>query len=166
VVGQDETESGLRTILNFGHTIGHAIEAIAGYGRYLHGEALAIGEVAAARLSALQLGLSAGEVDRIARLLQAAGLPTTLKLTAAQKEQLFAAMRLDKKVSGGEIKFVLARQIGRVVWGQPAPRPQVEQALGWGAAPDYTSLPSPLKVGRDRRARRSDRPAVGPYHGK
>jgi 3-dehydroquinate synthase len=135
VVGQDETESGLRAILNFGHTIGHALEAISGYGRFLHGEALAIGEVAAAKLSALQLGLPARQVDRIAKLLQSAGLPTTLKLTPAQKEKLFEAMRLDKKVSGGEIKFVLARQIGQVVWGKPAPRPRVEQALGGAAAP-------------------------------
>ena len=51
VVGQDETESGLRAILNFGHTIGHAIEAISGYGKYLHGEAISIGQIAAARLS-------------------------------------------------------------------------------------------------------------------
>ena len=56
VVGQDETESGLRAILNFGHTIGHAIENISGYGKFLHGEAIAIGQVAAARLSALLMG--------------------------------------------------------------------------------------------------------------
>ena len=57
VVGQDETESGLRAILNFGHTIGHALEAISGYGKYLHGEAISIGQVAAARLSQELLGL-------------------------------------------------------------------------------------------------------------
>ncbi len=59
VVRQDETESGLRAILNFGHTIGHALEAISHYGKYLHGEAIAIGQVAAAKLSAQVLGLPA-----------------------------------------------------------------------------------------------------------
>ena len=65
VVGQDETESGLRAILNFGHTIGHAIEAISGYGKYLHGEAISIGQIAAARLSAALTGLPTNDVTRI-----------------------------------------------------------------------------------------------------
>ncbi len=73
VVGQDETEGGLRAILNFGHTIGHAIENISGYGKYLHGEAIAIGQVAAARLSAEALGLPAGDVERVTELFKRAG---------------------------------------------------------------------------------------------
>jgi 3-dehydroquinate synthase len=117
VVGQDETESGLRTILNFGHTIGHALEAISRYGKYLHGEAISIGQVAAAMISSEFPGLSADDVKRIRNLFRRAGLPVRLNLSAAQREKLFAAMRLDKKVSGGEIRFVLAGRIGRVRWG-------------------------------------------------
>ena len=117
VVGQDETESGLRAILNFGHTIGHAIENSSGYGKFLHGEAIAIGQVAAAKLSQKVLGLSSGEAARIENLFGQSGLPVKLKLTAAQRKKLFAAMLLDKKVSGGEVKFVLAEKIGRVKFG-------------------------------------------------
>jgi 3-dehydroquinate synthase len=114
VVQQDETETGLRAILNFGHTIGHAIEAISGYGKFLHGEAISIGQVAAAKLSVKTSGLPLEEAARIERLFARAGLPTTIKLPAARQRDLIEAMRLDKKVSGGEIKFVLARRIGHV----------------------------------------------------
>jgi 3-dehydroquinate synthase len=115
--------------LNFGHTIGHGIENISGYGKYLHGEAISIGQVAAAELSAKLRGLSANDVSRICNLFQRAGLPTSVKLNGAQRKKLFAAMRLDKKVSGGEIKFVLAERIGKVVWGQRVPEKLINQAL-------------------------------------
>ena len=118
VVGQDETESGLRAILNFGHTIGHGIENSFGYGKFLHGEAISIGQVAAAKLSQQILGLPASDTVRIEKLFVQAGLPVSLQLTAAQRKKLFGAMLLDKKVSGGEVKFVLAEKIGKVVWGQ------------------------------------------------
>lgn len=118
VVGQDETEGGLRAILNFGHTVGHALEAISHYGQYLHGEAISIGQVAAAHLSAKAMGLSPAEAQRISELLKQAGLPIGVKLTPKQRQQLLAAMKLDKKVSAGEVKFVLARQIGKVEFGQ------------------------------------------------
>jgi 3-dehydroquinate synthase len=129
VVGQDETETGLRAILNFGHTIGHAIENISGYGRYLHGEAISIGQVAAANISASLSGLSPHDAARIRALFEAAGLPTRIKLTGAQRKKLFAAMRLDKKVSAGEIKFVLATAIGKVTWGQKVPESAIHGAL-------------------------------------
>jgi len=129
VVGQDETESGLRAILNFGHTIGHAIENISGYGKYLHGEAISIGQVAAARISSVMSGLSADEATRIEPLFRKAGLPTRIRLNATQRKKLLAAMRLDKKVSGGEIKFVLAKRIGETVWGQKVPEQVVNDAL-------------------------------------
>lgn len=129
VVGQDETESGLRAILNFGHTLGHGLEAISSYGKYLHGEAISIGQVAAAQLSAKVLGLPAAEVRRIASLFARAGLPTTVRLNSVQRRRLFAAMRLDKKVSGGEIKFVLARKIGTVEFGCRVPDALVGEAL-------------------------------------
>lgn len=117
VVGQDETEGGVRAILNFGHTIGHAIEAISGYGKYLHGEAISIGQVAAARLSVTAAALPVGEAARIQKLFERAGLPVSIPLRAAQEKNLFDAMRLDKKVSGGEIQFVLARRLGKVERG-------------------------------------------------
>lgn len=129
VVGADETEGGLRAILNFGHTIGHAIENSAGYGKFLHGEAIAIGQVAEARLSQAVLGLPPDEAARIEFLFASAGLPVDLKLDAARRKKLFAAMQLDKKVSGGEIKFVLAEKIGRVRWGQPVPADLIQRAL-------------------------------------
>ncbi len=129
VVRQDETEDGLRAILNFGHTIGHALEAISHYGKYLHGEAISIGQVAAARLSARFSGLPEHSAERIASLFRQAGLPTEMQLSSAQRQRLFSAMQLDKKVSDGEIKFVLARQIGQVEFGHKVSRTLVEQTL-------------------------------------
>jgi len=132
VVGQDETESGLRAILNFGHTIGHAIENISGYGKYLHGEAIAIGQVLAAKLSVLQHGLPAADAVRIEQLLVRAGLPASIRLRPAQRAKLFAAMLLDKKVSAGEVKFVLAKTIGAVDFGCRVPQALIEQVLTGG----------------------------------
>jgi len=129
VVGQDETESGLRAILNFGHTIGHAIENSSGYGKFLHGEAIAIGQVAAAKLSQKILGLPSGDAGRIEQLFVHAGLPVKIKLTSALRKKLLAAMRLDKKVSGGEVKFVLAKKIGRVEFGCKVAAEAIEQTL-------------------------------------
>lgn len=129
VVGQDETESGLRAILNFGHTIGHAIENSSGYGKYLHGEAISIGQVAAAKLSHAILGLPVGDAERIETLFVRAGLPTKIKLDAMKRKKLFAAMKLDKKVSAGEVKFVLAEKIGTVTWGHPVPENKIQEVL-------------------------------------
>ena len=129
VVGQDETDGGLRAILNFGHTIGHALEAISGYGKYLHGEAIAIGQVAAAELSARLTGLPVADVGRIRVLFQRAGLPVAVKLDASARKRLLAAMKLDKKVSGGEIKFVLAGRIGKVEHGRNVPLSFIQDIL-------------------------------------
>jgi 3-dehydroquinate synthase len=129
VVRQDETETGLRAILNFGHTIGHAIENISGYGKYLHGEAISIGQVAAAKLSAELAGLPADDAARIESLFIRAGLPVALRLSAPDRARLLAAMQLDKKVSGGEVKFVLARGIGAVEGGHEVPRGLLEKVL-------------------------------------
>ncbi len=133
IVSQDETETGLRAILNFGHTIGHAIENSFGYGKFLHGEAISIGQVAAAKLSQKIFGLPSGDVARIEKLFVRAGLPVKIKLNPAQRKKLFAAMKLDKKVSGGEIKFVLAEKIGSVVWGQKVPHGLIEEVLATDA---------------------------------
>jgi 3-dehydroquinate synthase len=129
VVSQDETEAGLRAILNFGHTIGHALEAISSYGRYLHGEAISIGQVAAARLSVRLLGLPEPDEGRIRRLFQRAGLPVEVRLTKAQRKRLLGAMQLDKKVSGGQVRFVLARRIGQVEYGHPVSPEMLNQVL-------------------------------------
>lgn len=129
VVAADPRESTRRKILNFGHTIGHAIEAITAYGRHLHGEAISIGQIAAAHLSAEMSSLAAQDVERIRALFVAAGLPVSIKLSSTQRARLLAAMTLDKKVSAGEIKFVLAERIGKVVWGQKVPAASVQRAL-------------------------------------
>ena len=111
VVAQDERESGLRAILNFGHTFGHAIEAGMGYGNWLHGEAVGAGMVLAADLSRRLGQLSALEVERIRALTEAAGLPTVApKLGVAEMIQM---MRLDKKSTAGNIQFVLLNGIGK-----------------------------------------------------
>jgi len=112
VVQSDEKESGLRKILNYGHTFGHAIETLTGYRKYKHGEAVAIGMASAARLSYL-LGISSWkDVQRQIRLLDLFGLPTTLpKLDPGS---ILAVMERDKKVIGGEIYFILPEKIGSV----------------------------------------------------
>lgn len=136
VVGKDETESGLRQILNYGHTIGHAIEAISGYDKYLHGEAIAIGQTLAARLSVKLAGLPARDALRIGNMFGEFGLPNRIRLNESQQQRLIAAMRLDKKVSDGQIKFVLARRIGKVIWGQRVPDALLRQT--------FSSQPSTL----------------------
>lgn len=110
VVENDEREQGLRAILNLGHTFGHAVETLAGYGVIKHGEAVAIGMVLAARTACEQGLCSPGEVDRIKRLLQAFNLPTAPPdFTAAEYA---AAMQLDKKVKRGRVRLVLNHGIG------------------------------------------------------
>lgn len=109
VVGQDERESGIRAILNFGHTFGHAIEAGMGYGNWLHGEAVGCGMVMAAELSCA-LGLVDGDfVKRLRALVQRAGLPTIAPRLDANDNagRYLDLMRVDKKADRGEIRFVL-----------------------------------------------------------
>ena len=129
VVSRDETESGLRQILNFGHTIGHAIEAVCGYGRFLHGEAVAIGMVGATYLSTKICGLPESERARIVNLLKSVDLPVAIRITERRREKILQAMKVDKKAQGGEIKFVLAKRIGEVVWGQTVRDQEINMAL-------------------------------------
>ena len=105
VVGQDEKEGGIRAILNYGHTFGHAIEAGLGYGEWLHGEGVGCGMVMASHLSWRMGWVDEAFVQRITRLVQAAGLPTVGPDLGA--ERYLALMRGDKKSEGGDIKFVL-----------------------------------------------------------
>ncbi|WP_284615806.1 3-dehydroquinate synthase [Aquabacterium humicola] len=113
VVGQDEREAGLRAILNFGHTFGHAIEAGLGYGEWLHGEAVGCGMVLAAALS-MRLGrIDRPLFDRLRTLIGRAGLP--VEAPRMPIERWLALMRVDKKAEGGEIRFVLLDGLGRAV---------------------------------------------------
>jgi 3-dehydroquinate synthase len=114
VVQSDEREGGLRKILNFGHTIGHALEASAGYGNYLHGEAIAIGMTAAALLSSKYAGLSGDDVARLTRLIEAAGLPTAMP-EGWRDEGFMRALMLDKKRAGNAIEFVLLDRLGHAL---------------------------------------------------
>ncbi|MGB9603143.1 MAG: 3-dehydroquinate synthase [Verrucomicrobiia bacterium] len=129
VVAADETESGLRAILNFGHTVGHALESITGYGKYLHGEAVAIGQVAEAIIGTLVLNFKPADAQRIKNLIEKSGLPVAARLTTRERKRLIEAMKLDKKVSAGEIRFVLPIKIGKVKYGQKVPIEIIEKAL-------------------------------------
>ncbi|MCS7078573.1 MAG: 3-dehydroquinate synthase [Chloracidobacterium sp.] len=110
IVARDEREAGERKVLNFGHTVGHALEAVTGYRRFRHGEAVGVGMVAACRI-AVRLGrLSAAEAARVERLVRRIGhMPGTDGIAVAD---LMAAMRLDKKVARGRLRFILPSRIG------------------------------------------------------
>ncbi len=112
IVARDPLERGERALLNFGHTFAHAIETEQGYGGLNHGEAVAVGMVQAARLSAALGMAGAGEGERLATLLRDYGLPTEVP-PGLQPEALLARMRLDKKNLGGRLRLVLWRGIGR-----------------------------------------------------
>jgi len=111
IVGADERESGARALLNFGHTFGHAIESGAGYGAWLHGEAVAAGMIMASELS-LRLGiLQKGDVARIRDLVRRAGLPVAGP--ALTPERMLELMAVDKKAAKGKVRFILLEGIGR-----------------------------------------------------
>jgi 3-dehydroquinate synthase len=111
VVAQDEREHGLRAILNLGHTFGHAIETAAGYGTWLHGEAVAAGMVLAAEMSERVGWLEPTERDRAVRLIARLGLPVAPPRIGAQRGR--ELMGMDKKVLAGRIRLVLLRELGR-----------------------------------------------------
>jgi len=117
VVASDERESGLRAILNFGHTLGHALENLEGYGKLLHGEAVALGMVYAALLSEKITGLPHTDTIRLAALLRSLGLLEPIP--PRPWPEIAARMNLDKKVARGRPHFVLAEKIGRVRPGHP-----------------------------------------------
>ena len=131
VVASDEREGGLRAILNFGHTLGHALEAATEYTSWLHGEAVAMGMVFAAELSVRQTGLPREDRDRLVRLLRTVGLPVQRSGLEVTWEHIEAAMALDKKAAGRVPRFVLAEAIGRVRPGVEVPRAVLKEA--WNA---------------------------------
>ena len=112
IVAEDEFETkGLRALLNFGHTIGHGIEAAAGYGKFLHGEAISLGLLAACRLSVEKSGLPEEDAARISSALGIYKLPLRLDASIAT-DAIFSALKKDKKFAAGGIRFVLLRKLG------------------------------------------------------
>ena len=129
VVARDEREeTGLRAVLNFGHTIGHAIEAVSGYGgAYLHGEAVAVGMVAASRLAERLGWLDPTTTSRLSTLIQAFGLPVSAP--GLDPDELLEAMTRDKKNQSGRTRFVLPRALGRVELTDAAPEAEIRRVL-------------------------------------
>ncbi|MCK4249385.1 MAG: 3-dehydroquinate synthase, partial [Candidatus Omnitrophica bacterium] len=113
VVSEDEKESGLRAILNYGHTIGHAIEATSGYGMYKHGQAVAIGMVYAGRIALKLEMISQEALQRQTDLLKKIGLP--VELPDMDLTKITEAILLDKKIEADKIRFILPQRIGKVI---------------------------------------------------
>jgi 3-dehydroquinate synthase len=113
VVSKDERESGLRAILNYGHTIGHAIETVTKYKRFLHGEAVAIGMNLEARLSMMLDLLDEEQASRIKALIDSYNLPSEMP-SDVNVSSVSLSMKLDKKTVAGELKFILPEKIGHV----------------------------------------------------
>lgn len=131
IVAADERElakEGGRALLNLGHTFGHAVEQVAGYGAYLHGEAVAIGLCAAARLSQKLGYIGGAEVARVENVVAAHGLPVRLRAPLGI-EALFAAMARDKKVRGGALRFVVLKRLGEAATQDEVPRALAEESF-------------------------------------
>ena len=128
IVAQDERETtGLRTILNYGHTLGHALEAATAYGRYLHGEAVSIGMMGAAYLSQRLGMIDEALVGRQKQLLKRFNLP--VKATNVDIDGLFEALAMDKKTEGGSVKWVLLEDVGRAVVRSDVPTELVKEVV-------------------------------------
>lgn len=128
IVAADEREAGLRAMLNFGHTFGHAIETGTGYGHYLHGEAVAIGMCQAADLSRRLGLLQAAAVDRIIALIERAGLPVTPP-PGLKSDRFLDLMAVDKKNLDGQLRLILLEAIGQATLPRPVPVAILKTAL-------------------------------------
>ncbi|MFQ3786580.1 3-dehydroquinate synthase [Halomonas sp. A29] len=128
IVAEDETEQGVRALLNLGHTFGHAIEAHQGYGNWLHGEAVGAGMLMAAELSQRLGWLSSAEVERTAAIIAAAGLPLVAPADMGV-EDFLSRMRLDKKNIDARLRLVLLEALGRAVVYDETPQPLLEELL-------------------------------------
>jgi 3-dehydroquinate synthase len=128
VVSKDERESGLREILNYGHTIGHAIETVTKYRRFLHGEAVAIGMHIEAWLSVILDLADKDQVSRIKALIDSYGLPSAIP-SDVNVSSLFLSMQLDKKAVAGELKFILPEKIGNVRIQKGVPEKSIRESL-------------------------------------
>lgn len=129
VVAEDERESGVRAHLNFGHTFGHAIERIQGYGDWLHGEAVAAGMVLASRLSAVAEGLDATVVEQLISFNEAVGLPVSPP-TDVTPRVLLDAMGSDKKVTAGKIRYILLCKLGEAVVTEDVTHDDIARVIG------------------------------------
>lgn len=127
IVGTDEREQGLRAILNLGHTFGHAIETAMGYGTWLHGEAVAVGMVMAANMSARLGWIADADRLRIARIIERLGLPVRGPSIGADRAR--GLMGMDKKVLGGKLRLVLLRQLGSATVTGDYPAEALEETL-------------------------------------
>jgi 3-dehydroquinate synthetase len=128
IVSEDERESGRRILLNYGHTIGHALEAATGYGRFTHGEAVAMGMTGAAML-AHDLGLLPRDVlEEQCTLLRGFGLPTGCP--GVDVVRVLGAMELDKKARGGAVRWVLLNGVGSPVIRDDVGEERVREVLG------------------------------------
>ena len=127
VVAADAKEMGYREILNFGHTVGHGVEKTAGYGRYTHGEAVAIGMVTAAILSYRRGYLSDADCRRIISLIDRWGLPTGMDSLSIS--EVVQACRFDKKVRSGRLRFVLLESVGKARAGEIVDEEELADAL-------------------------------------
>ena len=128
VVSQDEKETlGIRILLNYGHTIGHAIESITGYTEYLHGEAVSVGMMGAAKIGELLQIMDVDDVERQKEVLQAYGLP--ISAPGLNSEAIISAMTSDKKTTGGSINWVLLDGIGKAITNNEVPDKYVSKAL-------------------------------------
>ncbi|MCD6404666.1 MAG: 3-dehydroquinate synthase [Planctomycetes bacterium] len=127
VVSRDEREGGMRAILNFGHTVGHALEAATGYEKYLHGEAVAVGMAAAANIAEVMGLADEGVGRRIRALLGVLGLPVTGE--GHSSREIAAALGRDKKAVGGTGRFVLVSKIGRAQIGVEVPMEALIEGL-------------------------------------
>lgn len=128
IVARDEREAGPRATLNFGHTFAHALEALTGYRRFLHGEAVAIGMVAAARLSELRGLCAPGAASRLKELLEALHLPVAIPPNIASGE-ILETMRLDKKNRGGRRRLILLDALGSAIIDESSPDTLIHEAL-------------------------------------
>jgi 3-dehydroquinate synthase len=128
VVEADEREEDYRAVLNFGHTIGHALEAVTGYRQLLHGEAVAVGMVKAVALSVQQGFCDRASFNRVVALVRKAGLPVEIP-PGVLPQNLIQAMEVDKKVAAGKIKFIMCEGIGKTRFHWLAPK-EILGALG------------------------------------
>ena len=128
VVSQDERETlGKRVLLNYGHTIGHAIEATTGYGEWMHGEGVSVGMMGAAELSRRMGMIDADVVKRQEAILRRFNLP--LRAEGLDVERIFSAMSLDKKSAGGAIRWVLLEDVGRATTSRDVPMKDVREVV-------------------------------------
>ena len=128
IVSKDEKETkGIRILLNYGHTIGHALESTSGYSKFLHGEAVSVGMMGAAEIGCLVGTISEQDVLRQRSILSKYGLPVSLE--DVDSDKLLHAMKSDKKTSGGAIRWVLLDGIGKAITNHDVPENYVRDAL-------------------------------------